>query len=439
MAFEMIEKYRIYICQSTDIKKTDNIEEGSFLFETDTKKRYMFNGTAWVEFPEMIEVSEASKVKIWDGTDTADVISTNGNQGLVTISPNHFSTVNATTTPLGIDGVFTGTGEETTNYADITITVQADQASATDGLEMQFSHDNITWSTTDRYTIPANKCKPFSLSAIGKYFRVKYTNGGVAQTEFDLCVRFNVTSAKPSSHRIDEAISGQDDAELQKAVITGKRADGLFDNVSLTNGSNMKISLEELESGISSNSNSQLNVTLFGVDGEAVYVTDDSLCTITHAHKEVHSGSHYITGHLFTAVANNANADFRIVNGSTKEIHLIITGIVEAKAYGYLYEGTTYTDPGTSNGIVNNNRNSSNTSTATVYYAPTVDTLGTAIYPEFLIPAGTKSAAIGGNASNGQEIILKPSTDYLIRLTSKAGAGATNDMQILCEWYEETI
>jgi hypothetical protein len=68
MAFEMIEKYRIYHCESGDVKKTDNIEEGSFLFETDTGYRYIFNGTAWVYFPESIQIS--------DGTDNVRI--TNG-------------------------------------------------------------------------------------------------------------------------------------------------------------------------------------------------------------------------------------------------------------------------------------------------------------------------------------------------------------------------
>lgn len=52
MAFEMIEKYRIYICQKGDTKKTIDIEEGSFLFETDSGFRYIFNGSSWVLYAE---------------------------------------------------------------------------------------------------------------------------------------------------------------------------------------------------------------------------------------------------------------------------------------------------------------------------------------------------------------------------------------------------
>ena len=48
MAFEVIEKYRIYISKSTDIKKTTDIYEGSLLFETDTSSIFIFDGADWV-------------------------------------------------------------------------------------------------------------------------------------------------------------------------------------------------------------------------------------------------------------------------------------------------------------------------------------------------------------------------------------------------------
>ena len=44
-----------------------------------------------------------SKFKVWDGTDTADVLATNGSNGLVTIEPNHISTDNSTFDLLSID------------------------------------------------------------------------------------------------------------------------------------------------------------------------------------------------------------------------------------------------------------------------------------------------------------------------------------------------
>jgi len=443
MAFQMVKKYRIYTCKSTDVKKTDNVDSGSWLYETDVvtnkTKKYIFENDSWVHEIQAVDSGEDFKVKIWDGTNEAGIIPTDGDYGLVVIQPNHTSSSNSTTTPLGSDEVFLGVGENVENYADIRISMKTDEDSKENGLEIQFSFDNEEWITTDQYTITADDCKTFSVPALAPYYRTKYTNGSTEQTMLCIYVKFCINQGKGSSHRIDDEISGQDDAELMKSVITGKKSNGMFDNVSLTNGGNMKISLEELESGISSNNNSQLNTTMFDSAGNEAKINYGSQVTITHAHKEVHGGGHFVTGYLFEGVENDENADIRVLNGTTKEIHLIVTAIVEAKTYGYLFEDTTYTVDGTALDIHNNNRRSANTSTAAAYHTPTVNVLGTEIYPQYLIPAGQKSAAIGGNASNGQEIILAPNKDYLIRNTSKAGAGTNKDILIILEWYEETV
>ena len=54
MAFEMIDLYRLYQCESGDIKKTDNIDKGSILDETDTGFQYKFNGITWVYSPQPV-------------------------------------------------------------------------------------------------------------------------------------------------------------------------------------------------------------------------------------------------------------------------------------------------------------------------------------------------------------------------------------------------
>ena len=62
MAFELIGKYRFYQCESTDVKKVTDIDEGSLLFELDTSKKYRFNGTVWVlVYDETSPVATSSK------------------------------------------------------------------------------------------------------------------------------------------------------------------------------------------------------------------------------------------------------------------------------------------------------------------------------------------------------------------------------------------
>lgn len=40
--------FKQYVCDSSDIKQTDDIELGSKLLVVDTQEKYLFNGTAWV-------------------------------------------------------------------------------------------------------------------------------------------------------------------------------------------------------------------------------------------------------------------------------------------------------------------------------------------------------------------------------------------------------
>jgi hypothetical protein len=150
---------------------------------------------------------------------------------------------NTTTTPLGAGGAFTGTADDTLNFAGIIVSVKADQPSATNGMEVQFSPDNVNWFTSDTFTIPANTCKTFSFQPVGRYMRLKYTNGATPQAAFFMCLQFRQTSVKASSHRVEEAISSEDDSELVKAVLTGRFQSGAFDNVKLAAGNSLLVGI----------------------------------------------------------------------------------------------------------------------------------------------------------------------------------------------------
>ena len=123
----------------------------------------------------------------------------------------------------------------------------ADQASATDGLSVEFSTDGTNWDANDTFTIPATTGKTFSFQCATRYFRVTYTNGAVAQTTFRLQTILKPSYVKPSSHRIADTISDQDDAELQKAVLTAENSTG-FVNIQSTESKNLRVT--DAESGL---------------------------------------------------------------------------------------------------------------------------------------------------------------------------------------------
>jgi len=177
-------------------------------------------------------------------------------------------TSNSTSTQLGGGEVFTGTAGDLLGYASLLITVYSDVASATDGLSIQFSHQAAPydWHAADVYTIAAGAYKTFTLQPVDRYFRITYTNGASATASFHLSVMLHSVAPKPSSHRMADDISGQDDATLTKAILAAERPGtaGVYTNVQATNGGNLKVSLEEIDGTLTSDDGDLIVASLPG-------------------------------------------------------------------------------------------------------------------------------------------------------------------------------
>jgi len=156
---------------------------------------------------------------------------------------------NSTNTPLVIDEPFIGMATEINDYGIIYITTKSDVASATNGLSIQQSSDGTNWDHTDEYTINANSGKTFSVQAGASYFRIVYTNGSIAQSFFRLQVILKKGNGKPSSHRVQDDIANDDDAELVKAVLSAKfNGSNILGNIAATKSGNLKTT--DAESGL---------------------------------------------------------------------------------------------------------------------------------------------------------------------------------------------
>lgn len=151
------------------------------------------------------------------------------------------STSNSTVTPLSANATYTGTSELINGYGIIYVNIFADVASATDGLVIQQSSDGVNWDHDDKYTLPANTGKNYSINPYARYLRLIYTNGGTSQNYFRLQTIFKVMG-KPTSHRVQDSIVDDDDAELIKSVLTGKGPDNVFRNVNVTEDGDLSIS-----------------------------------------------------------------------------------------------------------------------------------------------------------------------------------------------------
>ncbi len=83
---------------------------------------------------------------------------------------------NSTTSTLGNGGVFTGSWTQVLEFSQLTVMINTDQASATNGLQLQFSHDGITLDRQKQISVPSSGTA-HTLVIISKYFRLVYTNG----------------------------------------------------------------------------------------------------------------------------------------------------------------------------------------------------------------------------------------------------------------------
>ena len=424
-------------------------------------------------------------IKDSDG-DEADVISNNGYNGLVTISTGHISTDNSTSTPLSGGATFTGTWEDISNFGVIVVTVYADQASATDGLDVEFSSDGTNIDSSDMFTIPADTGKTFSFQCPTQYFRVKYTNGGSAQSAFRLQTVLKPYYVKPSSHRIQDSITDEDDAELVKAIISGKDAGGTYVNFQATTAGNFKVSVEEADNqaspvynyitddgvgtivnveqasddstdledkyGLVANSILNARISNTAIRPLRADSSTHTLQVIDYEHHEIHGGSTFRVQHNqdnIPAVGSNGCLVIAFyVPDQAKEPHMLWETSHEGNMTVTLYEGVTLNaSAGSDRAVKQSNRNSANTSILQSYASGALLSNEVAVGENSVdnIYSGgsiislkrdysTKNTA--GGQSRRNEVILKTNTNYAFCLSNNEST--TQGGQIRLEWYEHT-
>jgi hypothetical protein len=152
-----------------------------------------------------------------------------------------------TIAPLGIGAIYTSPIIDTLNYAGITLSLEANVASATAGLKFRFSNDGLVWSTTDEYTYNPSSLKTYALNVVGRYLQVTYTNGTVGQTTFRLWVLLKKIAGIPSSHRIGDTLVQEDDAQLVQAVLKARRPDGTFYNIDASQNGNLFVGIGDIQ------------------------------------------------------------------------------------------------------------------------------------------------------------------------------------------------
>lgn len=165
--------------------------------------------------------------------------------------------------------------------------------------------------------------------------------------------------------------------------------------------------------------------------------TDDttkSVEIIEWEHARIHAGKGFTNSRLFT-LANNATTYHLFRNSSANNYPHIRTLLVSAGGSPvelHLYEAPTVTSVGTLQASSNNNRASSNVANMLIYSGATVSADGTFLASDII--AGGKGVGGAGTENAQREWLLKPATDYILKLVNVGAGNISYGLKIF--WYE---
>lgn len=164
--------------------------------------------------------------------------------------------------------------------------------------------------------------------------------------------------------------------------------------------------------------------------------SSDALVTIDFDHHEIHEGCH------FTATVYDADVDIaapkyvRVTAPNTAtRIHMILFVSGDGGFLFQFYENPTLLAAGAGVTAYNNDRNSGNAATATVFQDTTTqgpNNDGTLLDASY---SGGEKKRVSGDIGSRDEWILKQDEDYLVKVTADAD---NTKITVIAKWYEES-
>jgi hypothetical protein len=138
------------------------------------------------------------------------------------------STVNSSTTPLGSNGVFSGSYELISSYSEITLVYVSDHSSAASGVVCTFSSDGVNSDSSCVFTFDVTQLNgdTITLPTVSKYFKISYTNGSVAQTYFRLQTQYRTVADSAAAVQFNTTLTDNTIANLTRSLIVGKSTSG---------------------------------------------------------------------------------------------------------------------------------------------------------------------------------------------------------------------
>jgi hypothetical protein len=163
------------------------------------------------------------RTKVGDGTNVAAIHDIDGIKHIAAGMVNGVDDNNSSTSQLASGGTFIGAATDVSQYAAVATTLHSDQASAVDGMKFQFSIDGTNWDDSYNFNMGAGETRRFQFPVCARYFRIHYTNGTTTTTEFRCQTILNRQNILTSIHRVENVVSTDRSAQVQKSVIIAQR------------------------------------------------------------------------------------------------------------------------------------------------------------------------------------------------------------------------
>lgn len=228
----------------------------------------------------------------------------------------------------------------------------------------------------------------------------------------------------------------------QIARLQAAKPDNTVTDINATNAGNLKVSMEEIETQISDDSNQRLMVAPYLIDefDNVARLLSDNLflgapVMVASEHHEIHCGDSYEATDNYS-IPNSGTRDYLITvpnetgSGQSQKLYhflKIIESTSELEAV--LYE-VTDSSGGMSIQSYNRNRNSALSDVLTITHSPTVTTLGNPIWGPWRIGVGRTGES---SLSRSRELILKNNTKYLLRLVNQETT--VNNINVEFDYY----
>ncbi len=141
---------------------------------------------------------------------------------------NNVSIVNSTVIPLSASSVFTGKGEDVSNYASATVMIFCDEAGV---IAFETSMDNVNFDLIRIHICEASIAHEFVIPLTAKYYRTVYTNGIDTQSLFRLQTIFSYEDISQPVISVTGHIDSDALVSTTRSVLTGEDLSGTFRNV----------------------------------------------------------------------------------------------------------------------------------------------------------------------------------------------------------------